>query len=408
MNGENLMEIKGLHLIAGKAGLTRKIRWIYFSDTIANLDIDFNVDEWAREGELIVLTNSVLLHDPERMENFMRRANEIRCAGVIVNIDQSTPFIQALAEELEMPLFELSYELHLVDLSQYICKLLVQEEQKECSLDELLHKILYDEHIQDGEIIRQGNFYGLHLAQSHRMLVFEMSVQGNDQTERAYILYREELLYRIKRELRMRAEIDQCMMRDQGNSILVLLPTDKMTEEEMQQMGSAIIEDFRKQCEMPVCIGVGRPYHAPSDWRTSYEEAKEALMIAKIRRNTAGMEFFNDTSLYSLIMHVQSEKYLENYMNRYLKPLIEADKINEGQLLDTLGMYLECDGNANAAAEALFIHRNTMRYRLEKIKSILKINLNDLEVCFKLNMALCIKQYLDYRNRDQKENSENG
>ena len=63
--------------------------------------------------------------------------------------------------------------------------------------------------------------------------------------------------------------------------------------------------------------------------------------------------------------------------------------------MDTLEAYLECNGNAQDASERLFIHRNTMRYRLDKIKHLLNMDLSDLDVCLRLKMALYIKNYLD-------------
>lgn len=395
------MDIKGLHLVAGQSGIARKIRWIYFADAIANLDCNFRVDEWARGEELIVLMDAELMQDKDKILNFMQKANEIRTAGIVVNINQSTKWMKAAAEDFQMPLFEMSYELHLVDLSQYICKILVEEEQKQGSLNELLLSILYDRNLSNSEIIQQGNLCGVNLAQNHRVVIFEMPSIDSSQFEREYILYKEELLYMVKRELRI-YDIPQCLIRDQGNDVIVLLPSQKISDVEIRNIGETVIQDFEKRYHLPVCMSIGRAYHDPIAWKTSYEEAKEALTVAKIKKNHSQIEFFNDTGLYSLIMHVQSEKHLEAYMNRYLKPLIEADDLGDGILLETLSMYLKCDGNANATAEALFIHRNTMRYRLEKIKKILKMNLNDLDVCFKLNMALCIKQYLDYRNKEKK------
>ncbi len=59
--------------------------------------------------------------------------------------------------------------------------------------------------------------------------------------------------------------------------------------------------------------------------------------------------------------------------------------------------YLEHNCNANAAAEALFIHRNTMRYRMDKIKRILDDDISDMSVSLELKLAFAIKRYRDNR-----------
>ena len=71
--------------------------------------------------------------------------------------------------------------------------------------------------------------------------------------------------------------------------------------------------------------------------------------------------------------------------------------MQEGELCETLEAYIEHGCNANATAEALFIHRNTMRYRMDKIKRILEDDLNDISVFLELKLAFAIKRYRDNR-----------
>ena len=73
--------------------------------------------------------------------------------------------------------------------------------------------------------------------------------------------------------------------------------------------------------------------------------------------------------------------------------LIQSDVLQEGDLCKTLEAYLDHNCNAAAAAEHLFIHRNTMRYRMDKIKKILCCELDDLDVYLELKMAFEIKNY---------------
>ena len=78
--------------------------------------------------------------------------------------------------------------------------------------------------------------------------------------------------------------------------------------------------------------------------------------------------------------------------------LIEADQMQEGDLCETLEAYLEHNCNANATAEALFIHRNTMRYRMNNIRRILDDDISDISVFLELKLAFAIKRYRE--NRD--------
>ena len=104
---------------------------------------------------------------------------------------------------------------------------------------------------------------------------------------------------------------------------------------------------------------------------------------------------YNDMGIHSLISQIRSPRTLDNYINDKLGKLIEADKVQDSELCNTLRAYIENNCNSNATAELLFIHRNTMRYRLDKIEKILNVDLDDLSVCLELKLAFII---LDFRN----------
>ena len=77
-----------------------------------------------------------------------------------------------------------------------------------------------------------------------------------------------------------------------------------------------------------------------------------------------------------------------------LKPLIDYDEQNQSELVDVLKCYLDHDGSVNRTAEELFVHRNTINYKLNKIKDILNIDLASLETRMELMLALALKEIM--------------
>ena len=69
-----------------------------------------------------------------------------------------------------------------------------------------------------------------------------------------------------------------------------------------------------------------------------------------------------------------------SYMQKMLGKLIDYDKSGNTELTKTLNTYLECSGNGTETAEKLFIHRNTLHYRIEKIEQITGYDLNSYEM----------------------------
>lgn len=83
------------------------------------------------------------------------------------------------------------------------------------------------------------------------------------------------------------------------------------------------------------------------------------------------------------------------FYKRELGKLIEYDKINNTQLCQTLEVYLENDKVTATTAEALFIHRNTLRYRLQKIRALLDKDLDKTTNYVDIVLAFKIKKYTE-------------
>ena len=74
-------------------------------------------------------------------------------------------------------------------------------------------------------------------------------------------------------------------------------------------------------------------------------------------------------------------------MQRWLGPLIEYDRARNADLVRTLSEYLERGGSLDQAAETLFIHRSTLKYRLGRIATLTGVDLADPDARFNLQLA---------------------
>ena len=123
-----------LHLVAGEQGLGRSVRWIYFADCIECVKDQDNLAQWIHGGELVIVTNLHYLKSEERMLDMMRQFNRKTAAGFVVNVEEASDALRQLADTMDMPLFELDWNLKTVDLSQIICFALVEEAKNETNL----------------------------------------------------------------------------------------------------------------------------------------------------------------------------------------------------------------------------------------------------------------------------------
>ena len=77
-----------------------------------------------------------------------------------------------------------------------------------------------------------------------------------------------------------------------------------------------------------------------------------------------------------------------------LRRLQEYDQAHSTALLHTLCVYLLQEQNLHATARQLFIHRNTLVYRLEKIKKLTGLDLREFDDAIIFKVALMVKKYL--------------
>lgn len=144
-------------------------------------------------------------------------------------------------------------------------------------------------------------------------------------------------------------------------------------------------------------IGVGEPTARLINVRRSFTQAQEAIRVSGGLRSTDGVHFYEDLIIYQLLNSgVENEKSTELY-TLSIRSLVEYDRQNETNMVETLDCYFACKCNVSETAKALYIHRNTLIYRIEKIKTILGRDLKNSEERLLLQLGLRIYQVQQIR-----------
>jgi DNA-binding PucR family transcriptional regulator len=94
-----------------------------------------------------------------------------------------------------------------------------------------------------------------------------------------------------------------------------------------------------------------------------------------------------EVGLTGLLAGVSDDRLVE-FVKRHLGPLAEHDRARGGSLMPTLKAFLEA-GEQQAAARRLRIHPNTLRYRLDRIREVSGVELDDSET--RLNLAVALR-----------------
>ena len=141
--------------------------------------------------------------------------------------------------------------------------------------------------------------------------------------------------------------------------------------------------------------GISGCYHGALTIQKCYTQAISALELGQKLHAKDMIYTYNDDYIYHLFTtNLTNEKMLEIY-SETLSPITGNLKDPENENLKTLLAYLDNGLNISQAAKALFIHRNTMFYRVEQLEKLLGMDLKDTNHVFRLRLALYIKELLE-------------
>lgn len=135
-------------------------------------------------------------------------------------------------------------------------------------------------------------------------------------------------------------------------------------------------------------IGVGNPCHTLSDYRRGFAEASEALQMGQSLNREGGVTHFNDLGVYRYLYKIARMDDLRDMYQDQVARIYNYDRRKGTDLLDTLETYLECAGNLTKTSSRLFVHRNTLIQRLERLQSLCEIDLQERANWLTLQVAI--------------------
>ncbi len=127
------------------------------------------------------------------------------------------------------------------------------------------------------------------------------------------------------------------------------------------------------------------------------EEAQKAMHIAGLDLIDAGeLLSYDNLGIFKILSEIQNSEPLKSIFQETVSPLLAYDERTRGELMQTLRVYLK-HLNISRSSRELFIHRHTMKYRLNQIEELTKLPLDVPGNVFKLHLGLLICDYLQAR-----------
>ncbi|MED4074270.1 PucR family transcriptional regulator [Priestia endophytica] len=130
-------------------------------------------------------------------------------------------------------------------------------------------------------------------------------------------------------------------------------------------------EFIKKQKLSNLEFSVGKFVNNLDYVKSSYHTAKETMSLREKMPNELLNYFYEDLYIFRLVLAANSQGVLHEFIHDYIGPVLLHDQQNNGELLKTLKVYLQCKGAKKETAEQLHIVRQTLYHRLDRLYELI-------------------------------------
>jgi len=170
--------------------------------------------------------------------------------------------------------------------------------------------------------------------------------------------------------------------------------TDGSCEKEIQRVAGMLEEELRTGGERRIVVGIGTVATHLRELAKSYKEAQIAIEVGKVFDTEKCVINYENLGIGRLIYQLPTtlcEMFLLEVFKK--NPIDSLDQ----ETLFTIHKFFENNLNVSETARKLFVHRNTLVYRLEKIKKLTGLDLREFDDAITFKVALMVKKYLTSR-----------
>mgnify|MGYP000056854000 FL=1 len=412
-------------IIAGKSGLSNSIRWVYKPENM-------NFAKWVKGQELLIISTPVIKSQDFNLSLVIKKANKLNMSGAllltgdkyIASIDSS---VVSYANLNNFPIFVISGEIPLVDIFEEIGHAIAYNKNSDTLSDDILSGIIFGKNINEDAFAMKFSEAGYDLDGKNRM--FTINIHGDRRIEEYEY---DTVISKIKNEFNsgnMNALLSRygnnivgcfCLKKGEvdvsgrsadinmsGNNISEIIPvdssmkniqdTDTVSESDKKEVLAKIYKSLSEylysiSSDIKLVMGVGRAYEGIGDLQKSFTEASRCVILSE-KMNMSGRVFwYEEMGIYNLFSELADKKVMQEFIDNTLGVIIEYDMNNNSKLLETLKAYLWNNNSLIHASEQLYTHRNTVKYRVQRISQLTGRDFDDAITRLEfMNAIICME-----------------
>jgi len=337
----------GLQLACGQESADAHVRWVHSTELP-------DPTPWLKGGELL-LTTGIQLTGPKVQRELIDRLADHDIAGLGFGTGFAHRRLPAAlltaARNREFPLFEVPYELPFIAITERAFAQLLDERY------ELLQRTMVGDVLAE---VLTGHLYPEDLQARLRPFgigeqVAVLAFRPPDASAAAAVVERILARERVPSLVAIRAGL-LCAVVDPGEDAPIELAR-KIRAELASRFGEVRAAASRAT--------------ATHSLRMAFHEARCALEAVRLRNGSAPeVASYADLGAFQLLLSLQDDDALSSYCRSVLDPIEQGEGDYGDELVRSLDVFIEHNGHWEKAANALFCHRHTLRYRIRRIEQL--------------------------------------
>ncbi len=360
-----------MSLRGGHQGLSNQVIWIHTIE-------DAEAANFLHGGEL-VFTTGIAHGDEDWICDFIENLYQANAVGLVLN---TGPYIKKinkdvidLCNKLNFPIFDIPWEVRLVDVTKNFCDKIIQNNKREESVGELFKDYV---HNKSNDAFLEIKNRGFDLNGDY--LIYGFKIEEGDNSYH----YENQLKNNIHQAF-LSLNLNTAHFTE--TSILYYIVEDLGVEQE--RLLNIKIEEIPKVLQFKTYVS----RHNDSIFNLSTNYAKLNTLIHS--KYDEDFNSFDELGVEKILLAVSSRDELKSYYRNIISPLVEYDRKHDTTFCDLLAFYINHNGSLQQVANEFYLHKNTINYQLKKIGQIIGLDISSFENRVQLYIVFKIEKLIN-------------
>lgn len=378
--------LQGHAVLSGEKGLCREISMI----TVGEVP---DLPKWLYGGELVMSTLYVFKNDKTLLKRFINNLIKAKASGLCL---KSSRFLKKVDAEIidisnkhNFPIINIPQNLRWTDIIQKFYETVLTEKiKKEVENQvkgDLLDEILRGDLKTNEDLVNKFSAHGCNIEQGCNVIIVSCR---RDKIEKNKINRLHDYASYMIRSFKPNSFVS---IKD--DKLIVFLPPKGSSNKkiDIDKLAKDIYSTYKEgRPDIDIHIGISRFYSNPLDAVLAYKEALSAIDASTRIKGLTPIIFYEELGAYKLLLKLYetSPSELDIFFRETIEPILGYDKKYNSELIKTLEMYLLNEQNIAKTAGEMFLHRHSVRYRLQRIEDITGLDIYRSEDRERLSLGL--------------------